>query len=567
MASAVPASAADHWTDISDAQWVKTYGITAAQVATVAQGYENGGFRPSQTVTRAQLVKMVMYALGIPPSDSQSPDFSFCDVSADSYYQPWLDGAVTAGIVAAQPGDAFRPADPATREEATAPLAAYLTERALTVQGGISGRLGIYSSLPEYYAAEGPALLTGFADRQTLSLEDAPSMAYLVFLSVVQGSGNAGAVCLDPQASLTRAQAVALILRAEKFTPKEQPPAVKAVAPAFGSEAGGGSVIIVGSGFSQASSVTFGGLTLGPGDFEVRTDTEIEVPAVPAGTGSVDVTVVNKWGNSEISGGDVYTYVTTLYSGNDVVQTALAHLYVPYVWGGSGPSGFDCSGLAQQVFTELGMTLPHHAASQYPLGSPVAAPQLQPGDLVFFGDPIYHVGIYVGDGNMIDAPHTGSYVRIESIGWPDYSGACRVLSSGLLPDESANARHEQTDAALIYSGPWNTTSTASASGGSFAFANSPGTAVTIHFAGTELVWIAKKSPVYGRAEVTLDGGDPLTVDLYDANVLWQQGVWDTGALADGEHTVTIRWTGQKNAAATDTNIGIDAFEVTGSREF
>jgi hypothetical protein len=135
------------------------------------------------------------------------------------------------------------------------------------------------------------------------------------------------------------------------------------------------------------------------------------------------------------------------------------------------------------------------------------------------------------------------------------------------PAESAAATvlsHEQTDLLLTYSGAWTTTSTASASGGSFAFVNASGGAVTIHFTGTELAWSAKQSPVYGRARVTLDAESPVTVDLYSATVFWQQKVWDTGLLADGAHTVTIEWTGTKCAAASDTNINVDAVDVTGT---
>ena len=516
-------------------------------------------------MTRGQYAKMVLSALSVPTATPQSPSFS--DVSSTSYYYPWIEGGVIAGLISAQSGDTYRPADPATRQEASLPLAAYLAQKTLAVQGGISGRLGIYQSLAAYYTAEGPPLLAGFADQGDLSPDSAPSEAYLVFLGVVQGGGSAGAVSLSPTAPLTRAQAVALILRAEAYIPKAAPPSVKGVAPALGPAAGGNPVVVTGSGFSQAASVLFGTVKLGPGDFQVRSDSEIDVAAAPAGADSVDVSVTSQWGRSSTSGGDVYTYVTTLGPGNGVVQAAIADLDAPYVWGGAGPASFDCSGLAQSVFGQLGITLPHHAASQYPLGTPVAAPQLQPGDLVFFGNPIYHVGIYVGDGNMIDAPYTGSYVRLESVDWPDYFGACRILPSD--PAESPAAAVlslEQTDSRLTYSGVWTTASTASASGGSFAFANSSGASVTISFTGTALAWIAKESSVYGIAKVTLDSGPPVTVDLYSASVLWQQKVWDTGTLASGAHTVKIEWTGTKRAAATGTNINIDAVDVTGAQE-
>ncbi len=113
LTCAVPAWAADKWADITDAQWTQTYGITSTQAATVAQGYDNGTFHPSQTVTRAQYAKMVLSALGIPTATPPAPTFS--DVPSGSYYFPWIEGGVTAGLIAAESSETYRPADPTTR--------------------------------------------------------------------------------------------------------------------------------------------------------------------------------------------------------------------------------------------------------------------------------------------------------------------------------------------------------------------------------------------------------------------------------------------------------------------
>jgi peptidoglycan DL-endopeptidase CwlO len=113
---------------------------------------------------------------------------------------------------------------------------------------------------------------------------------------------------------------------------------------------------------------------------------------------------------------------------SSVVAIAEHYLGVPYVWGGASPSGFDCSGLVMYVFAQVGVSLPHSSYSQYGMGSPVSRDQLQPGDLVFF-DGLGHVGIYVGGGSFIHAPHTGDVVKISGIsGWyaSTYVGARRL---------------------------------------------------------------------------------------------------------------------------------------------
>jgi peptidoglycan DL-endopeptidase CwlO len=97
-----------------------------------------------------------------------------------------------------------------------------------------------------------------------------------------------------------------------------------------------------------------------------------------------------------------------------VVGIAMQYLGVPYVWGGSSPRGFDCSGLVMYVYSQIGVSLPHSSYAQFNMGSPVSLSQLQPGDLVFFTGAS-HVGIYIGGGQFIHAPHTGDVVKISSL--------------------------------------------------------------------------------------------------------------------------------------------------------
>ncbi|MGH9007700.1 MAG: NlpC/P60 family protein, partial [Acidimicrobiales bacterium] len=110
------------------------------------------------------------------------------------------------------------------------------------------------------------------------------------------------------------------------------------------------------------------------------------------------------------------------------LQFAAAHLGTPYRWGGTGPGGFDCSGLTQAAYRSGGVTLPRVAQTQFDAGPPVVSGSVQPGDLLFYGTSaraVEHVGIYVGAGEMIDAPHTGAVVREEPGGWNDFVGATR----------------------------------------------------------------------------------------------------------------------------------------------
>jgi peptidoglycan DL-endopeptidase CwlO len=107
------------------------------------------------------------------------------------------------------------------------------------------------------------------------------------------------------------------------------------------------------------------------------------------------------------------------------VAYARAQLGKPYQYAGTGPDSFDCSGLTMMAWAQAGVSMSHNAEAQYNEFPHVPVDQLQPGDLVFFGSPIHHVGLYVGGGTMIDAPQTGEFVHYSSAGRSDYAGAAR----------------------------------------------------------------------------------------------------------------------------------------------
>jgi peptidoglycan DL-endopeptidase CwlO len=112
--------------------------------------------------------------------------------------------------------------------------------------------------------------------------------------------------------------------------------------------------------------------------------------------------------------------------GAQALQAALSRLGDPYVWGAVGPSEFDCSGLVMWAYAQVGISLPHYTGSQWNSGVHVSRNDLEPGDLVFFFSNISHVGMYIGNGLMIDAPNFREVVRVEPIYWSAFVGAVRI---------------------------------------------------------------------------------------------------------------------------------------------
>lgn len=203
-----PAHAADVWTDISDAQWVADYGITAQQAGTVADGYPDNTFKPYASVTRGQFAKMSVQGLGIETRNPSSPTFS--DVPRAHLFYRYVEGGSFAGIMGGFPDGTFRPDRPIERQQSNSILGRYLAAAEIAARGGIKGDVLTYTSLSAWYMAEGNVFyLSQFDDQGSIAEVHRPATAYLVYRGVVHGSNDK----VTPTAPLTRAQGVALVLR------------------------------------------------------------------------------------------------------------------------------------------------------------------------------------------------------------------------------------------------------------------------------------------------------------------------------------------------------------------
>jgi cell wall-associated NlpC family hydrolase len=139
--------------------------------------------------------------------------------------------------------------------------------------------------------------------------------------------------------------------------------------------------------------------------------------ADPAPTASADAQTAPSDSAQAASTGAVQT----------ALDTAMAQLGDPYVWSAAGPDAFDCSGLTQYAYAAAGIALPHSSRAQSTMGTPVDRSALQPGDLVFFYSPVSHVGMYIGNGQMVHASTSGQPVIVSSVDMKGYVGARRLV--------------------------------------------------------------------------------------------------------------------------------------------
>ena len=301
------ALAADRWNDITDQQWIDMYGVTAAEVDTVADGYPDGSFRPANMVTREQFAKMAVDGLGIATLTPLTPSFS--DVPTTHAFYRWIEGAAAEEIISGYADGTFRPSNYISREQTNSILGLYLSQHEIQMTGSIAGDDADYPSLAAWHAAEGQEFLAAFADSGSVASVHAPATAYLVARGVVKGNQVGAMKYLMPKSNLSRAQAAVMILRTMDASESLALPTVTALAPTAGPTAGGNSVVITGTGFtglSGAAAVKFGATNAT--SYVVDSPTQITAVAPAHVAGTVDVTVTTPAGTSAANAGSKYTY-------------------------------------------------------------------------------------------------------------------------------------------------------------------------------------------------------------------------------------------------------------------
>jgi hypothetical protein len=283
------AAFASTWTDLSEST-LHGYGITSDQVSQISVGFPSGLWLPDKTISRAQFVKMADAAFDIPSATPALPTYP--DVlSETSYFYGYIEGATAAGLIGGYPDGLFRPGASITRQQAIAIVA----REAAAANG--------FNLEALYTQAEADAVLAGFADGSAVSAGLRKAVAFAAEYGIASGNASGG---LRPQASVTRIQAAALLIRAGA-------PRIASISPHSGSASGGTSVTITGIGFAGLSEQ--GAVRFGMNDalsYTVDSPTQITATAPAGGAGtSVPISVTNPAGTLTAVSADLYSYVFT----------------------------------------------------------------------------------------------------------------------------------------------------------------------------------------------------------------------------------------------------------------
>ncbi len=349
------------------------------------------------------------------------------------------------------------------------------------------------------------------------------------------------------------------------FTYNQAAPTITTIAPTSGSTVGGTNVTITGTNFIAGATVTFGGTAATSINVASATSITCTTPAHAAG--AVNVVVTTSGGTATSTNGFTYVapVVTTRYEQTDPSLTYAGTWGMPSNAGASGGSwtNINATGSVTVNFTGTAISWINVKSPYYG----IAKVTLDGGAAVFVD--LYSPTVSWQQAVWSATGLSGSGIHTVKIEWTNTKNAAALAAyigvdafdvTGTLV---ALNHYEETNANLAFTGSWSSAGNSGASASAWKYLNSAGS-VTVDFTGTAISWINVKSPNYGIAQVSLDGGAAVDVDLYSATTSWQQKVWSATGLSNGAHTVTITWTGTKNALAAATNIGVDAFDVTGT---
>jgi hypothetical protein len=345
-------------------------------------------------------------------------------------------------------------------------------------------------------------------------------------------------------------------------------PTVNSITPSSGLPAGGNTVTINGTGFygvTAASGVTFDGVDAT--SYTVNSSTKITAVVPAHALGKVEVVVAGSEGSSPTDGpANDYTYAlpryeqtlasigfssgwlsysNAAYSGGSYKYTNVPGSSVTIAFTGTQFNWITVKG---PVFGKASVVIDNGTPSEVDLYNATNAFQQN----VFSAGTLtsgLHVVTITCEGTK-NASATGTYVGMDAI---ETDGTLATVSFC-----------EQSDARILYKGAWSGYSSTPFSGGSYYYTKTAGTMITIPFTGQQAQWIATKGPVYGIANVSVDGGGAVPVDLYAPTYEYKQIAYSTGILTTGAHTLTITYTATKNGSATDTYINADAFQVVGT---